>query len=100
MSTGHRHAMFCWLALLLLGALELGCSYIEFDRSLRPVLLVPALGMVALVGVIFMRVRSGVAIVRGFALAGLVWLTLLLGLGTMDPMTRTMYVIQKHQIPR
>jgi cytochrome c oxidase subunit IV len=100
MSTGHRRAALCWLVLLLLGALEFGCSYIRIDQSLRPLLLVPALGMVALVGVMFMRVRSGVAVVRGFALAGLMWLTLLLGLGTMDPMTRTMYVVQGHQIPR
>lgn len=91
MSRGHRHALFCWLALLLLAAIEIGGSTVQFDRSLRPLLLLPALAMVTLVGLIFMRVRNSIAPARGFALAALVWLLLLLGLGTMDPMTRAVY---------
>jgi hypothetical protein len=95
----HRQAMFCWLALLLLGAFEFCTSFIHFNPSLRTLLLVPALGMVSLVGLMFMRVGHGVAIVRGFALAGLLWLTLLLGLGTMDPLTRAVYVVHGTQLP-
>lgn len=91
MSTGHRHALFAWLALLLLGVVEIAASVVHFDRSLRPLLLLPALAMVALVGLIFMRVRRSIAPARGFVLAGLVWLLLLLGLGTMDPLTRAVY---------
>ena len=58
MSAGHRHAWFAWLGLLLLGATELGGSFFHFDRSLRPLLLLPALAMVALVGLTFMRVQT------------------------------------------
>jgi len=100
MSRAHRQALLCWLGLLLLGATEFGVSFIHFDRALRPLLMLPALAMVALVGLVFMRVRSGVAVVRGFALAGLLWLLLLLGLGSMDPMTRTAYVVQGIDLPR
>jgi hypothetical protein len=34
-----------------------------------------------------------VQLARGFALAGLPWLLLLLGLGTMDPLTRAVYPV-------
>jgi cytochrome c oxidase subunit IV len=100
MSTGHRHALFCWLALLLLAAAEIAGAFIRFDRTLRPLLMLPALGMVVLVGLMFMRMRRGIAVVRGFALAGLMWLLLLLGLGVMDPLTRTVYVVHETDLPR
>lgn len=94
MSAGHRHSMFAWLALLLLAVAEIGGSLIHIDRSLRPLLLFPALAMVALVGLVFMRVQDSIAAARGFALAGLLWLLLLLGLGTMDPLTRAVYSVE------
>jgi caa(3)-type oxidase subunit IV len=100
MSKAHRNALLCWLALLVLGAAEFGGSFVHLSRSWRPVLLLPALGMVALVGLQFMRVRDGITLVRCFALAGLLWLTLLLGLGTMDPMTRATYVVQGTEVPQ
>jgi hypothetical protein len=93
MSAGHRHALFAWLALLLLAVAEIGGSFIHFDHSLRLLLLLPALAMVALVGLMFMRVQHSIAPARGFALAGLLWLLLLLGLGTMDPLTRAVYPV-------
>jgi hypothetical protein len=92
MSSGHRRALLSWLSLLLLAAVEIGGSLIHSDRSLRPLLLLPALAMVALVGVMFMRVQHSIAPARGFALAGLLWLLLLLGLGAMDPLTRAVYI--------
>ncbi len=55
--------------------------------------MLPAAGMVAVVGIVFMEVGDGPVIVRGFAVAGLVWLLVLLGLGSMDPMTRTEYQV-------
>jgi cytochrome c oxidase subunit IV len=93
MRAGHRHALFTWLALLLLAVAEIGGSFVHFDRSLRPLLLLPALAMVAVVGLTFMRVQRSIAPARGFALAGLLWLLLLLGLGTMDPLTRAVYSV-------
>jgi hypothetical protein len=49
--------------------------------------------MAATVAVGFMRVRSGPAIVRGFAVAALFWLTILLGLSASDPLTRATYPV-------
>ena len=89
--------MLAWLGLLVLWGTEFGCSYMKFDRSLRPVLVVPAIMMAAIVAFAFMRVRSGPSIVRGFAIAGLVWLTILLGLGTADPLTRAIYPVKHSQ---
>ena len=93
MSTGHRHALFVWAGLLGLAAIEFGAAFIPMQHGLRPLLLLPALVMVALVSLVFMRVQRSVAAARGFALAALVWLLLLLGLGTMDPMTRAFHVV-------
>ena len=93
MSAGHRHVLFAWLALLLLAVAEFGGSFIHFDRSLRPLLLLPALAMVVVIGLAFMRVQRSIAAARGFALGGLLWLLLLLGLGTMDPLTRAVYPV-------
>ena len=93
MIRGHRQLLLCWAGLILLAAIEFGCARIHFDPSHRPLLLLPALGMVALVGIMFMRVRSGVAVVRVFAIAGLFWLTILLGLGLMDALTRAVYPV-------
>ena len=93
MSRGHRQLALCWVGLILLAAAEFGCAEIRFNPSYRPMLLLPALIMVALVGLMFMRVRTGVAVVRVFAIAGLFWLTIMLGLGMMDPLTRAVYTV-------
>jgi len=49
--------------------------------------------MVAVVGIVFMRVTASPAIARGFAIAALFWLIIILGLGMMDPLTRTIYPV-------
>jgi hypothetical protein len=41
-----------------------------------------------------MQVGRGPTIVRLFAVAALVWLSVLLGLGSLDPMTRIEYLVQ------
>jgi hypothetical protein len=67
---------------------ELTASFLPLPRSLRPLLLIPAGLMVVLVAVSFMEVRRGPVIVRAFAGAALFWLLVLLGLGSVDPLTR------------
>lgn len=87
-----------WLALLVLVvllAIELGVSLLPLDRSARPLVLIPAMLMVGTVGTMFMEVGRGPEIVRLFAVAGLLWLAILLGLGSLDPMTRTDYHVQE-----
>lgn len=99
MSPVHRHLFFGWLGLLAMVAIELGVSALPLPRSLRPVLMLPALTMVGVVGLVFMRANRGPSTARVFALAGLFWLTILLGLGTMDPLTRAVYAVQPTQLP-
>jgi hypothetical protein len=55
---------------------------------------IPAVLMVGVVGTIFMEVGRGPEIVRLFAVAALLWLSMLLGLGSLDPMTRIDYQVQ------
>jgi cytochrome c oxidase subunit IV len=43
---------------------------------------------------LFMQIGRGPVIVRLFAVAGLLWLSILLGLGSLDPLTRTDYHVQ------
>ena len=91
MSRPLRTLVIGWLVLLLLAAGELGCGLISFDRGWRPLLLLPALCMVAVVGLLFMQVRGGPNLGRVFAVVALFWLTVLLGLGMVDPLTRAIY---------
>ena len=88
-----RRLALTYLGLLgLLGA-ELALSFLPLPHDLRPLLLLPALLMVALVGLQFMQVRSGPSIVRLFAAAGVLWLIVLLGLGSLDPLSRIQYPV-------
>lgn len=80
-----------WALLLVLLAIEIGVSFLPLDRSARPVVLIPAALMVLVVGVVFMEVGRGPEIVRLFVIASLLWLSILLGLGSLDPLTRVMY---------
>lgn len=82
-----------WLVLLLLGGAEFVISFLPFGRSLRPLLMIPAFLMAAVVAVSFMEVGKGPAIVRGFAVAAMFWLIVLLALGSADPLTRTDYLV-------
>jgi cytochrome c oxidase subunit IV len=86
-----------WLTLallLVLLAIEFGASFLPLDRSARPLVLIPAVLMVGVVGTIFMEVGRGPEIIRLFAVAALLWLSILLGLGSLDPMTRIEYQVQ------
>lgn len=94
MSPRFRNLVLAWGLLLVLLAVEFGANFLSLARSARPFVLVPAVLMVAAVGVIFMQVTRGPTVVRLFAVAGLLWLSILLGLGSLDPMTRTDYPVQ------
>src|SRR6185437_49267 len=74
--------LLSWVLLLVLVAVELGVSFLPMNREVRPLILIPAVLMVATVGIVFMQVGRGPTIVRLFATAGLLWLTILLGLGS------------------
>jgi hypothetical protein len=90
--------LFAWVLLLVLGGIEFGASFLPLGRSLRPLVMIPGVVMVAAVGIVFMEVGKGPTIVRGFAVAAMFWLVLLLGLGSADPLTRTDYPVPHAQV--
>ena len=91
MRSEHRQLVLCWVVLLALAALEFAGTFVPFPRALRPLLLLPACCMAVLVGVMFMDLRRAPMLARGFAIMGLFWLAVLLGLGMVDPLTRALY---------
>jgi cytochrome c oxidase subunit 4 len=94
MSSRFRHLWLALGLLLVLLAIEFGVSFLALGRSARPLVMIPAVFMVGTVGSIFMEVRRGPDIVRLFAVAGLLWLMILLALGSLDALTRTDYPVQ------
>ncbi len=89
-----RRLLLAWFWLMLLLAVEVGASFLPLGRSARPLLLIPAVLMVGVAGTAFMEVGRGPEIIRLFAVAALLWLFILLGLGSLDPMTRIEYQVQ------
>lgn len=87
-----------WLALVALLALEVGSAFLPLSPEMRPLILVPALAMLAVILTSFMQVGNGPVIVRLFAAAGFLWLLILLALGSLDPLTRVVYPVAS-QVP-
>lgn len=83
-----------WGALLLLLALEFGASFLPLGRAERPFVMVPGVLMILVVAVGFMEVTKGIVIVRAFAVIAVFWLAVLLGLGSVDALTRIVYGVQ------
>ncbi len=83
--------LLAWVLLLVLLAIQFGAAFLPLAPWLRVLILLPALAMAATVGMVFMEIGRAPTAARGFAAAGLFWLLVLLGLGSMDPLTRTDY---------
>ena len=97
MNTSIIRVLLVWGLLILLGGIEFLASYLPFDRSWRPLIMVPGVLMVIVVAIGLMEVRKGPVIVRAFAAAAMFWLFVLLALGSADPLTRTNhYVPEAH----
>ncbi len=94
MNPRSRHLLLAWGLLVALLAIEFGASFLPLDRAARPLILVPAALMIAVVSVAFMELRRGPEAMRLFFAAGLLWLCILLGLGSLDPMTRINYYVR------
>jgi len=89
-----RNSILALLALLALLAVEIGVSFIPFNPTARPLILIPALVMLGVIVSAFMQVGRGPVTVRLFAAAGALWLLILLALGSLDPLTRVAYPIR------
>lgn len=89
----YRPYILTWFALALLLCLEIVAS-----RVLRLGSAAPAIGviMAGLVGVMFMNLRTASGLARIFAVATIVWLVIILGMGVMDPVTRTDVDVPQH----
>jgi hypothetical protein len=88
-----RKLLTAWGWIVLLGAIEFGVALTPLPHSFRPLILLPAIAMIAGVAFRFMEVNRGPSIVRAFAVAALFWLFVLLVLGSCDPFTRTDYKV-------
>lgn len=73
-----------WVLLLLLYAIEIVLAL----NHLGVFAVFPAAVMIGLTAWYFMRLREASSLTRIFALAGVFWLTIMFGLGIMDPFTR------------
>jgi cytochrome c oxidase subunit 4 len=77
-----------WVGLMALFALTLASSFIPLHGFNTAVNVAIAAAKAALVALIFMRLRTSSALVRLAALAGLLWLLILIGLSFTDVLTR------------
>lgn len=89
----HRLNLLLWLALVCVAVLEFGVSFLPIPSGTRPILALPAATMAVLVALGYMRLLDAPVIARGFAVAGIFWLAILLGLAMTDPLTRTIYTV-------
>lgn len=92
MSARLAQLFYAWVALLALLAIQLAASALPAPPSLRPLLLIISLAMAGVIVTRFMEVGEGPSVVWLFAAAGLVWLSILLALGSLDPLTRFTYL--------
>ncbi|HEY6432298.1 MAG TPA: hypothetical protein VIZ17_09980 [Acetobacteraceae bacterium] len=83
-----------WVVLMALAGGEFLISGIHMALPDRPLVLLPAGLMVLIVVLVFMRLPRAPLIARGFALVAIFWLILLLGLGSMDALTRNFWWVQ------
>lgn len=88
-----------YVALALLFGLELAGSQFEIGHVYGGFLIAPGGFMVLLVGLFYMRVRSAGSLAKFFALGAMFWLLVLLGIGSLDPMTRPVYPVRYTTYP-
>jgi cytochrome c oxidase subunit IV len=88
-STPLRNLTWTWIALLILLAITCGSAYLRLGAFNTWVNFVIAAAKALLVAWIFMHLQRSAPLVRLVAAAGLVWLTILVGLSAADFLTRT-----------
>lgn len=91
MKPRHRSDLLTWVGLLLAASVEFGVSFLAIPHDVRPLLILPSVGMAVLVALGFMRLLTAPDLAKGFVIGGIFWLTVLLGLAMTDPLTRAVY---------
>ena len=81
---GRRVYVLTWLALLALLALTTASAFLPLGGFNVVVIFGIALAKAALVVLVFMHLRRGTPMIRIFALAGVMWLCLLVALSLTD----------------
>ena len=66
-----RRAILHWLALLLIASAMFAGAWLPLPPAVRPLLLLPSIGMAALIATGFMRLPAGGVLSWGFAVAAL-----------------------------
>ena len=79
-----------WLVLVLLVGGQLLVSRVLNQGNFAPLISATMAGLVALV---FMDLRRSNNLTRIFAIGGVFWLIILIGLGTIDPLTRVQVTV-------
>ncbi len=93
MTKQHRLHILVRIGLLALATIESALSRLAIPAPARPILLLPAAMMATLVALSYMRLLRAPQTAKAFAIVGLFWLTVLLGLTMTDPLTRTVYSV-------
>lgn len=94
MSRRLQRLLIAWEVLLAALAAEIAISYLTPSPSTRLFVLAPAAAMIIILGAVFMEAMRGPTAIRLYIGAGILWLCILLGLGSLDPMTRVNHYIQ------
>lgn len=95
MSARFERLFLAYALLLVLLAIEIAASSLPIPATWRPLLLAPAGVMAGVIATYFMEVDRGPTVIRLFAAAGVLWLVILLALGSLDPLTRIDYLVEK-----
>jgi hypothetical protein len=88
MTAAWRAVVLPWLLLVLLVGGEAAVTLLLPGRFTPMLVLLGAAAMLIVVGLAFMRLRRAPSLGQGFVIAALFWIAVLLGLGSMDPLTR------------
>ena len=93
MTKRHLLDMLVWLGLVAIATIEFAMSFLSMPAGVRIILMLSAVAMAALVAFGYMRLLTAPQIAKAFAIAGVFWLTILLGLAMTDPLTRAVYAV-------
>jgi cytochrome c oxidase subunit IV len=90
-------ALLAWLGLLLLLGLEFIAAYLPAVREAVPFI---GIAMAVLVALTFMRLGGNRGLPSIFAVAGVFWLFVILGLGGLDSFTRHDLAVRPDAVTR